>query len=178
MSAGAYLQIAGAICELGGLTTVAAGIADTREHFTERPSIFRRAWTRVARVAAKLRRQRPKSVAVEARAVMAGTATMKAKATIGLGQWGDVELDERIERLRRAFENHDRALNELDDRLDGEENARREADERHERRVDEVHRAFADLVREVAAGGLRLQTFGVLLFAFGVILGTAGNLMG
>jgi hypothetical protein len=178
MSAGPYLQVVGALCELGGLGTVAAGIADTREHFTDRPSIFRRAWARVVRAAAKLRRRRPQTVNVEGTGTMTATVSMKGRATISFGPWGDEALEERIERLRRAFEDHERVLNELDERIDGEVNARREADVLHERRVDEVHRELADLVREAAAGGLRLQTIGVLLFALGVVLGLSGNLMG
>ena len=37
-------------------------------------------------------------------------------------------------------------------------------------------RDLPDLIREAAAGGLRLETIGVCFFALGVVLGTLGNL--
>jgi hypothetical protein len=105
---------------------------------------------------------------------MVGSA--KVRATVGFGPWHEEELVDRIERLRLAFENHERVLSELDERFDAEESARRWADERQDRALGELRNEFTDMVRDAAAGGLRLQTFGVLLFAVGVVLGTWGNL--
>src|SRR5437870_2191359 len=120
------MQVVGALCELGGLGTVAWGIADTREHFTDRPSLARRAGAGVVRAAAKLRRRRSQTVNVEAAVSMAAAGSVKVRATVRFGPRDDEGLAERIERLRRAFDNHERVLNELDERLDGEETSRRE----------------------------------------------------
>jgi hypothetical protein len=109
---------------------------------------------------------------------MMGAFEMKARGRVGFGSWDDVPLVERIGRLRTAIENHENVHDAFDDRLDSEENARRGADERHEERVTEVQRELSDLIREAAAGGLRLQTIGVVLFGLGVFLGLIGNLMG
>ena len=49
---------------------------------------------------------------------------------------------------------------------------------RHEGRVNEVHSELTELTREAAAGGLRLETIGVSLFALGVVLQTWGSLIG
>lgn len=177
MSAGTYLQVVGAICELGGLGTVALGIADTRAQFTDRPSLARRAWARVVGATARFRKRRDVTVHVGTAAVVLAAGSVRARGTVGFGPWGDKELEERIDRLRLAIENHEQFLTQLDRRLDDEEAARREADDRHEKAVEEARRGLLDLIREAASGGLRLQTAGVLLFGLGVVLGTWGNLV-
>jgi chromosome segregation ATPase len=105
-----------------------------------------------------------------------GGGSVRARATVGFGPWDEEALEERIERLRRAIESHEQQLGDLDSRFDDEERSRREADEQHERRVNEVERELTELIREAAAGGLRLETIGVSLFALGVVLQTAGSL--
>jgi hypothetical protein len=170
---GPVLQIAGAACELAGIGTVAWGIAETRATFTDRPSLARRAWTRVSRTAARIfRRRRPITATINAAVELNLAGSLRGRATVGFGPWDDEALEERIERLRRAIENHEKQLNDVDRRIDDEERRRREADERHESRVDEVYRELTELIREAAAGGLRLETIGVSLFALGVVLQT------
>lgn len=108
---------------------------------------------------------------------ISGTASMKVKGRVGFGPWDHEALADRIERLRRAFENHERILNELDKRLDDEESARRGADEQQGQSIERARKELTDLIRDAAAGGLHLETIGVVLFALGVALGTWGNLV-
>lgn len=105
------------------------------------------------------------------------SADVRVRGTVGFGPWDNEALEERIERLRRAFENQQQHLTDLDRRLDDEERSRREADQKHEGRVNEVHRELTELIREAAAGGLRLETIGVSLLALGVVLQTVGALI-
>jgi hypothetical protein len=176
---GSTLQIAGAACELVGIGTVAWGIAETRAKFTDRPSLARRAWTRASRATARIfRLRRSTNVVVGAAQLRMGGVSLRARATVGFGPWDEEALEERIERLRRAIESHEEQLGDLDSRIDDEERTRREADEQHDARVDAVHRELTELIREAAAGGLRLETIGVSLFALGVVLQTSGSLAG
>jgi hypothetical protein len=180
VSAGTYLQIAGAVCELGGLTTVAWGIADTSERFGTPPGTLRRAWAGVRRTSKRLiRRRRDAVVPVEVTAAvsMVGGGSMSARATVGFGPWDEVPLEETIGRLRHASESEQSESNDIVQLLDGEEKARRASDERHEGRVDEVRRELTEIIQEASAGGLRLQTVGVWFFALGVVLGMWGNLL-
>ncbi len=180
MDAGAYLQIAAGVCEVGGVLTVAWDIAGRREQFTHRPSLFRRARDQVRRTAAKLiprRRDAVVHVVTAGAVAMAGSGGMRVRATVGFGSWEELALEERIDRLRHASENHEHVLNEIDKRLDGEEADRRAADERLEGRVVEVHRELGERIELAAAGGLRLQTFGVVLLLVGIGLGTLGNVI-
>ena len=102
---------------------------------------------------------------------------VRLRETVGFGPWDEEPFEERIERLRRAIENHQKQLNVLDGRIDDEERSRREADAKHESRLHEVHRQLTQLIREAAAGGLRLETIGVSLFALGVVLQTWGSII-
>jgi hypothetical protein len=177
VSLGPTLQIVGAACELVGIGTVAWGISETRARFTDRPSLARRAWARASRASARIfRLRRDTTVHVGAAELRMGGGNVRARATVGFGPWDEEALEERIERLRRAIESHEQQLGDLDSRFDDEERSRREADEQHERRVNEVERELTELIREAAAGGLRLETIGVSLFALGVVLQTAGSL--
>jgi hypothetical protein len=176
---GAVVQIAGAALELGGIGTVAWGIAETRARFTDRPSLARRAWTHIGRTAARiLRRQHSRTLEVHDAGHLHASGSVRVRGTVGFGPWDDEALEERIERLRRAFESHEKQLNDLDGRIDDEERSRREAGEKHEGRVNEVHRELTELIREAGGGGLRLETIGVSLFALGVVLQTWGSLAG
>jgi hypothetical protein len=175
---GTFLQLAGAACELVGIGTVAWGIAETRARFTDRPSLARRAWTRVSRTAARVfRRKRTTNLEVHGSVLTFSGENVRLRETVGFGPWDEEALGERIERLRRAIENHQKQLVALDGRIDDEERSRREADAKHEGRVHEVHRELTQLIREAAAGGLRLETIGVSLFALGVALQTWGSLI-
>ena len=168
MNTGAWLQLIGAVLELAGIGTVAWGIAETRAKFTDRPSLARRAWTRASRATARIfRLRRSTTVHVGAAELRAGGGIVRARATVGFGSWDEEALEERIERLRRAIESHEKRFGDLDQRIDDEERTRREADEEHEGRVDAVERELTELIREAAAGGLRLETIGVSLFALG-----------
>lgn len=179
MTLGPTLQVAGALLELGGIVTVAWGIAETRAKFTDRPSLARRAWTRTSRATARLfRLRRDTTVHVGAAELRMGGGSLRARGTVGFGSWDEDALEEKIERLRRAFERHEQELGDLDRRVNDEERTRSEVDEQHERRVNEVHGELTELIREAAAGGLRLETIGVSLFALGVVLQTWGSLAG
>jgi len=154
VDAGTYLQIAGAAGELAGLVTVAFGISETRTSFTNQPSLAHRARERIRRAADRLMR-RPQTVTVEAVAGSVSFGGGRVRATVGFGPWDDVELAERIERLKRAIENHEQLLNALGKRIDEEETARTEAVRRIEQQAEEVNRELRDLIREAAAGGRR-----------------------
>lgn len=113
---------------------------------------------------------------------MSGTGTLtfsgRAKLTVGLAPWDDVELEERVGRLRVAFENLTVNVDALDGRLDEEATDRKQHDVDHEQRLDEVHTELTDLIRTAAAGGLRLQTLGVVLVGVGIVLATWGSILG
>jgi hypothetical protein len=64
MSLGAFLQVLGASLELLGLGTLAWGIAEARQRFTDRPSLMRRGWARTQRFAARFRKRKPQDVTV------------------------------------------------------------------------------------------------------------------
>jgi len=49
--------------------------------------------------------------------------------------------------------------------------------EHQKRRLEEVNRELRELIRDAAAGGLRLETIGVFLFALGIGFGLWGNLV-
>jgi hypothetical protein len=176
VDAGTYLQVAGAVGELAGLATVAFGISETRASFTDQPSLAHRARERIRRAVDRLMK-RPQTVTVGTVAGSVSFGGGRVRATVGFGPWDDVQLAERIERLKHAIENHEQQLYALDKRIDEEEAARTEALRRIEQQAEEVNREMRDLIREAAAGGLRLETIGVVLFAAGVIFGTWGSLI-
>ncbi|GIV00550.1 MAG: hypothetical protein KatS3mg014_2165 [Actinomycetota bacterium] len=176
MDAGRWLQVSGALAELGGLGTVAWGIRQTRAKFTERPSLARRAWKAVSRTLGRFSK-RPQTVSVPLVGSITAGGEVRTRLTIGSGPWDEEELAERVERLRRAIENHERELQYLEARIDAEARTRSEDVTLLERRIDEANRELQGLIREAAAGGLRVESVGVVLFAIGVALGTWGNLI-
>jgi len=72
---------------------------------------------------------------------------------------------------------HEEDLNRLAGRIEQEARERQAGDSDEQRHREELGRSLDQRIREAAAGGLRLETAGVLLFAVGLGLGTWGNLI-
>jgi len=179
MSGAAWLQVVGALFEIGGLVTVALGISRTRAQLTpENPWWPKRAWSRTTQAMARaFRRKRTHSVQVGAASLRIRGGTSRARGTVLLGSWDGVEVEKRVEQRRARVDDHQRQLSELHQRVDAEENTRREADDRAAKRVNEVDQQQRELVREVAAGSLGVEAFGVGLFIIGVVLQTCGSIV-
>lgn len=176
MNPGTVLQLLGSALELGGLATVVIGISRTRANFTDRPSLGARAWVRIVRAVDQLRK-RPKTVSVVTAGGVANAGALRVRVTVGSGAWEKEGLAERVENLKRIVDRHELELSALHERVDEEEKTRAQAVQELERRSQEIDRELRTLIREAAAGGLRLETLGALLFAAGLILGAVGNVI-
>jgi hypothetical protein len=180
MTFGHGLQFVGAAFELLGLLTVVIGISKTRAKFTDRPSLLDRLWARTkslaVRVSARFGYRRDATVQVAAGSAFAHVGS-KARGTVTLGPGHDVELEERVERIRQMVNDHTERLGELDARIDHEKEDRQKADESAEEQRQGLRAELKDLIGEAAAGGLRLETAGVILFALGIGFGTWRNLV-
>lgn len=177
MRAGTILQVIGAVLQTGGLATVAWGIADTRQKFTDQLSLARRGWTRIQRFAERFKKKKPKDVVVGVGTSKLGLVGSRVRVTVSLGPWDDIPVEERVERLRERVESHDTTLNRVDERLDTEVKARSDADVAQARRVTELQEELSQAIRDAVAGGIRLESIGVSLFLTGIILGTWGNIL-
>jgi hypothetical protein len=180
MTSGHGLQAVGAAFELFGLLTVVIGISKTRAKFTDRPSLPERLWSGTKRLAVRVASpfgfRRDVTVHTATTSVSAFIGG-KARGTVTLGPGDDVRLEERIERIRQMVNDHAERLGELDARIDHEQEDRQKADESAEEQRQALRMELKDLIGEAAAGGLRLETIGVILFAFGIVFGTWGNLV-
>jgi hypothetical protein len=174
------LQVVGAALELLGLLTVAIGISKNRAKFTDRPFLPDRLWEGTkglaGRVAAPFGRRSDVTVKTASASAFVSVGG-RARGTVTLGPGDDVDLEERIERMRQMVNDHAARLSELDARIDQEEEDRQKAEELAEHQRQELRRELKDLIGEAAAGGLRLETVGVILFALGIGFGTWGNLV-
>ncbi len=72
---------------------------------------------------------------------------------------------------------HAAQLSKLDVRIDQEQQDRQRGDELAEQQRQALRNELKDLIGEAAAGGLRLETAGVILFALGIGFGAWGNLV-
>jgi hypothetical protein len=174
VSPGEWLQVAGAGCEIAGLGTVAWGINNTRRSFTDKPSLGVQLVGFFRRLAARFRRHKP--VTIQASASLFSMSGGHARAIVKMG-WEGISDSERLERLKNMVERHEDTLDRLDERLETERDERRKADEQEGRLRDETRQLLEARISDAAAGGLRLETLGVVLFALGIGCGLAGNLI-
>jgi hypothetical protein len=177
MTFGEWLQVVGAGFELLGLGTVAWGITNTRRSFTpERPSVGQQLLSPFKRLLARFRRR--KTVTITASAGGVSMSGSHLRATMKMGSWEGVSTEERLDRLRNMVEGHDDLLARFDGDLETERDDRRKGDEQEGRLREETRQLLETRIREAAAGGLRVESWGVLLFALGIGFGLAGNLLG
>lgn len=180
MSLSAFLQVLGGLLELGGIVTVGLGISDTRAKFKPgKQSLTQRFLSRFRRVADRVfRRRRSQIIKVGTASSIASAGTVRVRGSVGFGPWAHENIRARVERLREAIQHHDHALAQLHSRIDDEEKARSEADAAQVAATDALRQELTELVRDAAAGGLRLETIGVSFFAAGVGFQTWGNILG
>lgn len=167
----------GGICEFVGLATVALGISETRRAFTDRPSIVGRALASAKRLMDRVLRK-PQGQVIEGVGTLGGVATLEGDGTGLLGDWDNVEPEVRIERLKAYVNRLSEEVDELRRQVKREVAERNKADdlERQERRG--LERELKELVQEAAAGGLRLETWGVVFFGIGIVLAGVGSGIG
>jgi hypothetical protein len=176
MTHGEWLQVVGACFEVAGLGTVAWGITDTRRSFApERPSLGQQLLSPFKKLLARFRRR--KAVTVEASAAVTSAAGMHVRAVVKMGSWEGVSTEEKIERIRNMIERHEEMLAGFDDQLETERDDRKKADEQEGRFREQTRQLLETRIREAAAGGLKLETWGVLLFGLGMVFGLVGNLI-
>jgi hypothetical protein len=177
MTNGEWLQVVGAGFELAGLATVAWGITDTRRSFTpERPSLGQQLLSPFKKLLARFRRR--KSVTIAAQAAVGVAMGSRMRAVVKMGSWEGLDADEKVARLRSMVERHEDMLAGVDDELETERGERRKGDEQEGRLREQTRQLLEDRIRDAAAGGLRLESWGVLLFALGIVFGLWGNLIG
>jgi len=173
MDACQWLTVAGAGFELLGLGTVALGIGETRRAFTDRPSLVGRFLRPVKRWWSRLRK---KNQFIQAEGIASLTVTGSARVKVSTN-WDDLSPEERVVRLQEYVSRHEEAIDSLHEKIDREEAARKAADKAEGRERDALRATLEQRITEAAAGGLQLETWGVGLFAFGVVLASAGSIM-
>jgi hypothetical protein len=177
MTLGKWMQVIGACFELAGLTTVAWGITNTRRSFTpDRPSLGQQLLSPLKKLVARFRR--PKPTIITASAGMVSYSGSRVRASVKMGSWEGVSTEDRLERLRNMVERHEDLLDHLDGAIENERDDRRKGDEQEGRLREETRQLLETRIREAAAGGLRVESWGVLLFALGIVFGLWGNLLG
>jgi hypothetical protein len=174
MTTGDWWQLAGGALEFVGLMTVVLGISETRRAFTDRPSLLGRAARPFRWV---VRRFFAKPRVIEA----AGTARVTVRG-FGHGRvirsWTGLPLEERVERLQKAVDQHDGQLDELADRLE-EERRQREAGDQAERAArEEIRQSLEERIAQAAAGGLSLEALGATFFGLGILCTVVGVIVG
>jgi hypothetical protein len=183
MTLGRSLQVVGAILELGGLGTVAWGISDTRRRFTDRPSIKDQSVDFLKRTAKRAtarfhRKPRQIVVGVGAAAGRIHFGGGHVYPTAKLADQAGTTVEERLDQIRTMVNQHAEKLTALERRIDEEADSRKEADEAADRQRRVTEEGLRKLIADAAAGGLRLETVGVLLFAAGLVIGVVGSLVG
>jgi uncharacterized protein with von Willebrand factor type A (vWA) domain len=176
MTNGECLQVLGAGFEVAGLATVAWGITDTRRSFTpESPSLGQQLLSPFKKLVARFRRR--KSVTITASAGMISWSGGHVRATVRMGSCEDLSAEERFKRIRDMLERHEDMLSHLDEQLESERGDRKTGDEQEGRLREETRQLLETRIREAAAGGLKLESWGVLLFGLGIVFGVVGNLI-
>jgi enterochelin esterase-like enzyme len=176
------LQLAGGICEGVGLLIAAFGISETRQAFTNRPSVFvrlvRALIDPVLRLSRRIKRRfsRRRTTQLQGQSIGGSLSVsdgIQVKTTLGFSG----SIDDRVSRLQEIAQQHEDQLRQLHDDL-GKEKAER--DKTKKEVLDSVKLTEDKLEKAIsraAAGGLALETWGVLLFFIGVVLNTWGALV-
>jgi hypothetical protein len=176
VSFGQALQLIGGVCELVGVGTVSVGISRTRAKYTRNPFLLKRWWEAAKRLVAHIF-HKPRHVTVTPEAGLIGVSGMRAYPTVTIGSGESVPLEEMIERLRLRVNEHEEQLTRIEARMDDEQEARRRAEEQEARERQALAQDLRDALADLATGGLRLESVGVVALLLGVVLGTWGNLI-
>ena len=175
----AYLNYVGLALQVAGFLTVAVGLTDRRERFTNHPSVPTRARRRLAwarRVAwVRIRRMLgrpvpPSHVTLHPADVL--SLTDSTVVELRYGPLGDHSVDERLAQLdARTRELQDRFIGLQSDL--GDETLARESGDTAERMARKAADAGLDVkLSEFAGGGLHLEWWGVWMFLAGTVLST------
>lgn len=166
LSLEARIRYSGLLLELAGIAAVGKGLRDTRRRFGKKSFLAawwqkRPRWRRSARV-----------VVGSGELVVAG-ALVRGDVTVGTSANATLEqrihaLEKNLEALRSSFHEHRR---EVESKLDKNANA---LEEERQKRSDE-DLANRKLLEEAVAGGLTLETRGIVWLIFGVIFATASD---
>jgi hypothetical protein len=178
MTLGGWLQVVGGTVELAGLILVAVGNSEARLGFDPtRPYLLNKGQKAAKRLAARFRKPQPKNVSVgvgSARLRMLGS---KVRVRVNFGPWDDVPVEERIERLKQRVEAYQDRFDQLEDHIEAERKGREEGIQALAQRVTEAEERLSERVKEAATGGLERETWGVVLFALGLILQVWGSIL-
>jgi hypothetical protein len=176
----AYVNYVGLALQVAGFLTVAVGLADIREKFTDQPSVPNRVGRRIAlarRVAwVRIRRMigrpvSPGTVQLSAAGMVTATATVTAQVL-----YGTLDLDRPVRDLLAQLDSRTRDIqlrvNGVESEL-GVEAQARESGDAAERTAREAADAGLDQkLSDLASGGLRLEWWGVCMFLLGTVLST------
>ncbi len=168
------LQVVGAVCELFGVGTVAVGIGRMRARYTAKSFVLTRLWEATKRLVGRVRHTR-RDVTLTGEAALIGFSGMRGYATVTLGSGEGVPVEEMIERMRHRVNEHAEQLTRIEARMDDEQEARRKAEEQGAREGEVLAQELRDALADLAAGGLRLESVGVVALVLGIVLGAWGN---
>ncbi len=80
-------------------------------------------------------------------------------------------MEERVKKLQTIADRHEESLDHISQQIDQERQERREGDSVEQQQRQELRKALEERISIAAAGGLSLETWGVVFFALGVVLG-------
>jgi hypothetical protein len=178
MTWGSWLQVVGAVVELAGLATVAVGISEARRGFDpSRPSLLDKGQAAAKRLAARFRKPQPQNTIVGVGSSVLPMLSSKVRIRVNFGPWDDVSVEERLDRLKQRVEAYQDRFDQLEDQIEAEKKGREEGHQALAQRVTEVEGRLSERVKEAATGGLERETWGVMLFAFGLVLQVWGSIL-
>ena len=163
------IRIAGLCLQLLGLATVARGLRDTRKLF-QQPDLLGIARNWLGRFPTFYQHTH----------IHVGTGHIQLRPVSGTGgvnviSVGNQSLADRIVHLERKQNESDLAIQNVQKRMDGETRKQVSAleSERHDRETEDSN--IQKLLVEAMAGGLHLETIGVLWLFIGIVLATIPN---
>ena len=175
-----FLYYWGLALQLAGFGTVALGLAELRDKFTDRPSLLSRISRRLSLVgrlawirASQLIGRPVPPITLQVQGAESAGASDSVSVEVSYGSLDDRRpLPEQLAQLDIRTREMQTRLNELQRglRLESETRVRAEAEERAQRRAEMA--ALDRKVVDVAAGGLRLEWLGVVAFLVGTVLST------
>jgi hypothetical protein len=168
------LQLLGGLFEIGGLTFVALGIVETRRAFTDRPGLVQSVARVVAEFVARLTRRKHVHTG-EIHGSVHAHATASGSLRVNYGF--EDSLEKRVERLQEIAQQHVDRLAEISELLESKERELRSEIGALRDALSESERELTKRIREAAANGLTLESWGVASFILGVALTTWGGLI-
>ena len=160
-----------ALLQLAGIIVVAWGMADLR-HEVGLPSF----WTEIrADVAAAIDRLRGKPSAT---VVIAGTGSLvvtgfRPSVTIGISPHATTE--QKLEHLQKQIDGLFEATRNLEDRADEEKGEREAALHAAKTEAEQRYTELWNRVRNIATGGIRLESVGLVWLTAGTLLAGFGK---